>query len=199
MSLTRRDFVVGIGSAAALCAVGGVPALVGGNDDLLRPPGCQDEAAFIGACIKCDRCRSVCPQNCISLATVEDGLLKARSPKLDYHKGACTFCGKCQEVCPTGAVRSFDPAVERIGTAQLNPDRCVAWSSPGSCTKCMDACGYGAVSFDGGYPQVDVGKCNGCGFCEYVCPALSLRSLPEGEGRGIQVKPVSTAEGGEAA
>lgn len=197
MSLSRRDFVVGASSVAALCVVGGVPALVGSNDDVLRPPGALDEAAFIGACVKCDRCRSACPENCISVATVEDGLLKARSPKLDFHKGACTFCGRCADVCPTGAIAAFAPATPVIGTAQLNPDRCVAWSSPGSCTKCMEACKYGAVSFDSGYPQVDAGKCNGCGFCEYVCPALSLRSLPDGEGRGIQVHPVA-AQGGAA-
>lgn len=195
MSLTRRDFIGGVASAAALCGVGGVTVAFKGNESLLRPPGGQDESDFIGKCIKCDRCRSVCPQDCIGLATIEDGLLKARSPRMDFHKGVCTFCDRCIEVCPTGALQPFNPDVERIGLAELNRDRCVAWRNPGSCKKCVDACTYGAISMSDGIPVVDEGLCNGCGRCEHACPALVLLSLSEGQDRGIVVR---KAEGSRA-
>lgn len=192
MSLTRRDFIGGAASAAVMCGIGGISVAWKGNEDLLRPPGGQSEQHFIGECIKCDRCRSACPENCIGLSGIEDGLLKARSPRMDFHKGLCMFCNRCIEVCPTGALTVFDPAVDKIGVAVLNRDRCVAWKNPGSCIKCQQACAYDAVAIVDGIPVVDESLCNGCGACEYECPALVLTSLAEGQDRGIVVRKVSS-------
>jgi ferredoxin-type protein NapG len=36
-------------------------------------------------------------------------------------------------------------------------------------------------------PVVDSTKCNGCGLCERVCPALVLRTYIDGKVRGIEV------------
>lgn len=192
MSLTRRDFIGGAASAAVMCGVGGVSVAFAGNENLLRPPGGQTESHFIGECIKCDRCRSVCPEHCIGLAGIEDGLLKARSPKMDFHRGSCTFCDRCIQVCPTGALGEFDESHEKIGVAVLNTSRCVAWKNPGSCIKCEQACEYDAVEIVDGVPQVHEDRCNGCGACEYKCPALVLLSLSEGEDRGIVVRKVGS-------
>ena len=147
-ALTRRAFL-GLCAATAACAgVGGVGAAFAGQGDLLRPPGGQDEAALLGACLKCDRCRSVCPTGAVGLAQVEDGLLRARTPVMDFHRGWCDFCGKCQAACPTGALGAFDPAVDKLGVAVVQPDRCLSYLQ--TCTSCQDSCGFGALSFNAG-------------------------------------------------
>ena len=83
----RRTFVVGAVGVAALFAVGGVGKAVAGERALLRPPGAQDDQRLLGACIKCDRCRSVCPENVIDVAHLEDGLVNARTPEDELPSG----------------------------------------------------------------------------------------------------------------
>lgn len=153
---------------------------------LVRPPGGQDEIMLAASCIKCDRCRSVCHTGVISVATVNDGFLKARTPKLDFHKGSCDFCDDCRKVCPTGALSIFDPQVNKLGIAIIQKDRCVAYFD--GCTECQQACPYQAISLDAGsHPVVDAEKCNGCGVCENICPALVYRAFSGGTRRGVVV------------
>ena len=59
---SRRMFVAGALSVASLFALGGAGKALAGQRVPMRPPGAQDEARLWGACIKCDRCRSVCPE-----------------------------------------------------------------------------------------------------------------------------------------
>ncbi len=198
MSVSRRGFLVGAAATAVFCSVGGAAYVLSSDGLLVRPPGGQDEASFIAACLRCDRCRSVCPQSCIGLAKLENGLLEARTPQMDYRRGACTFCNRCIEVCPTGALRSFDPQNERIGIAVVSQESCLAWKSPGSCMKCEESCPYGAITIEGGVPVVHESACNGCGVCEYVCPALVLTSAKDGNGRGIVVKVLASVDGNDA-
>ena len=200
--VSRRSFVYGAVGIAGLCALGGVATVVG-EDDLLRPPGGQDEAAFLAACLRCDKCRSVCPQSCVWPSALEDGLIAYRMPKIDFHRGYCTFCNACIEVCPTKALGSFDPALNRIGLAVVDRDECIAYRT-GGCRVCVDACPYDAIALDGGgRPSVDEGLCNGCGACEYACPSASLGSYTGTGRRGINVTRVDSAaiprEGASAA
>ena len=185
-AMTRRSFV----GLAAVCAVGagvgGAGVAFAGEGELLRPPGGQDERALAAACLKCDRCRSVCPTGAVAVASVGDGFLRARTPVLDFHKGYCDFCGKCIEVCPTGALRSFDETAEKLGVAVVQKDRCVAYYQ--GCVECQKACPFEAIALDGdGHPVVDADRCNGCGVCEDVCPARVYRSFSGGTRRGIVV------------
>lgn len=183
---SRRAFVGLLASCAVCAGVGGVAQGIGPKEGLLRPPGAQDSAAFLAACVKCDRCRSVCPQGCVSVGTVSDSLLDARTPVLDMHRGYCDFCDKCYEVCPTGAIEPFDPATDRIGVAIVQSDRCIAYFN--GCTECYQRCPYGAITLDAGdHPIVDPQACNGCGLCENICPALVYRSFSGGSRRGIVV------------
>lgn len=194
MALTRRDFIGVAAATAVLGGTGGLTFLMGNNQLMLRPPGGQNENRLNGLCVKCDRCRSVCPLECISVAHVEDGLLQARTPKLDFHRGYCDFCNRCIEVCPTQALQPFDPSVQKIGVAEVRPERCIAWTNPGSCVKCEEVCRFDAIHFVDGLPVVDAEACNGCGECEFHCPALVYTSLSSGETRGITVVPAPYAE-----
>lgn len=194
MALSRRDFIATACAAAALFAIGGTAYASGsGEGTVVRPPGGQDVDRFLSLCLRCDRCRSVCPQGSISIAAFEDGFEGMRTPKMDFKKGICDFCGKCVAACPTRALRDFDPDSQKLGQARVVEESCVAWKSPGSCSKCKDACLYGAVSTQGGVPVVDTSKCNGCGRCENACPALALTSSKSVEKRGIVVEPASAA------
>lgn len=198
-NLSRRNFVVGVAGFASMCAIGGVAWAADdisrtGSDTLLRPPGGQDISHFAGSCIRCERCYSVCPQGCISIASMEDGFVQARLPKLDFTKGYCDFCeGRflCAEVCPVGALETFDPSREKIGVAVIDRDECVAFGI-GGCTKCVEACPFGAVAFIEGTerPEVIADACTGCGICEYICPSHSLRRYSGSSNRGIHVVPV---------
>lgn len=188
--MSRRTFACGIGGFIGLVALGGVGKLLPSDENVLRPPGGQDEAAFLALCLKCDKCRSVCPENCIVQSQLEDGLVSYRAPKIDFHRGYCTFCNECIAVCPTKALAPFDSAADKIGVAVVDESECIAFKR-GGCQACVDACGYGAISLtDAGRPVVDAGLCNGCGECEYVCPSASYTSYSGSGRRGINVAPM---------
>lgn len=200
---SRRTFVFGA-AALAVGAVAGVGSRpFAGACDTLRPPGAVDEAGFMARCIRCDRCISVCPNDVLYPLGIESGVLAVRTPALDFRAGNCTFCDLCRQVCPTKAVGPVDPYAPetgRIGGAQVVEDRCLAFETPGSCGICVDACPYGALSFDSGRrPVVDDAKCNGCGECVRICPANVNTSFAGGDVRGIRVATEKQlAQGGAA-
>lgn len=178
-----------------LLGIGGAAKILP-HKRLLRPPGGQDEKAFISRCVRCDRCRSVCPTSVIGLAHLSDSILDARTPVMKFHIGYCNFCNKCVEVCPTQALNPFDIQTVKIGLATVKQDICIAWDS-GGCTVCMTACPYQAITLDAQrHPIVDSKKCNGCGICEKVCPALVMRSYIGGNVRGIVVTPIAGRDEG---
>lgn len=188
LPVTRRGLLAGGALVAASLAVGGAATALAGENTPLRPPSAQDEEKFLAACLKCDRCRSICPLGSIRTATVEEGLLNWRTPVMDFRRGICDFCGKCEDVCPTGAIAGVSAESSRIGVAVVDQERCIAWIQ-GSCRVCADACPYEALSVDGsGRPVVDVTRCNGCGICENICPSNTYRSFSGGTKRGINIE-----------
>ncbi|MDR1421962.1 MAG: 4Fe-4S dicluster domain-containing protein [Coriobacteriales bacterium] len=211
--ISRRSLIAGVSGAVVLLGIGGV-ARVAVGDTPLRPPGGQDEQHFIGTCIRCGRCQNVCPRDAIKTCEFEDGIISARTPKVNYRlghissgykrlreaqtpllglleaegSGFCDFCNLCIENCPVGALVAFDPASEWIGEAVLATDRCIAYEKLGGCRKCVDYCPFDAITVDEfRRPVVIPEKCNGCGVCENICPASSYRTYHNDTRRGINV------------
>jgi ferredoxin-type protein NapG len=189
--ITRRQLIGGVAGAAALVAIGGATKAFAGDEELVRPPGGQDAARFLGNCIRCDRCRSVCPLDAITVAN-NDGLLNARTPKMTFRKGYCNFCGGellCVKACPTQALTSFDPDIDWIGPAVVDAEECIAFAKAGGCDRCVGACPYDAISLnEKKQPVVDLAKCNGCGYCEYICPSHKFRTYSGSAKRGINIE-----------
>lgn len=180
-AISRRDFALGAAGSCAVLALGGVKFVP--REQLLRPPGGQDEDWLLAGCLHCEKCREVCPHGVIAPAHMESGLRNVRTPRMDFKAGWCDFCEnveggpRCMAVCPTAALSSADPSKEVIGIAQLKKEWCLAYRGMG-CHECVDACPYGALSLDDhGIPVVDGQACNGCGACEFACISLSSGSL----------------------
>lgn len=192
--ITRRNFLQGACSMVILVGLGGLAEGLPSSASLLRPPGGQEQRWFESLCLRCDKCVEICPTSVVALARLEDGILQARTPIMNFHLGYCTFCNKCVDVCPTEALKPKDPGAYKIGVARVDMDNCIAWQW-GGCTACKTSCKYNAIRFDSSNrPVIDEDKCNGCGQCEYVCPAAKLRSLKVGQSRGIIIVPHKTAE-----
>lgn len=194
-SITRREMLGGVAGAGVLVAVGAGGKLAYASDDtqFLRPPGGQDESRFIATCIRCNRCLTVCPTEAISLANLDDGLVNARTPYMDFKQGSCTFCEGdylCVANCPTHALEPFDYEVDRIGLAVVDTSMCIAFSAQGGCHACLDdVCPYDAIiADDDNRPVVVDDLCNGCGICETICPSNVYRDFSEDGKRGINVE-----------
>lgn len=189
--VSRRAFMFGVGALAVGAACGGATRLCASPSPVLRPPGALAEADFMARCIKCERCISACPTDVLFPLGIEAGFANARTPSIGFEGDCCTFCDECRIVCPTGAIGVVDPLrpdLGRIGLAQVQEERCLAFLQSGACGVCVDACPYGALSFDGERrPVVDEALCNGCGECVHVCPANVLTSFAGGSTRGIEV------------
>lgn len=191
--LTRRSLIGGSIGAVALLALGGGAKAFASDGDFLRPPGGQDYERMLGACIRCDRCRSACDREAISVCTVSDGILNARLPRMNYEFGYCDMCGgayRCIAACPTGALTAFDADADKIGVAVIDESECLTYILSGKCdARCIDACSWDALSLDdAGRLQIDQSKCNGCGACQHVCPSNAYGSYSGSGRRGINVE-----------
>jgi ferredoxin-type protein NapG len=192
--MSRRTLLESFAGMGAMLCLG--PAAVGlhpsvaEQNKLIRPPGGQLESRFVALCVKCNRCEEVCPTNVVSIAHLRDGLLAARTPKLDFSLGYCNFCMKCIEVCPTHALQRVEKSKARIGVAVVLKDQCIPWQW-GGCTLCYEKCPVKAIRLDEQKrPVIDTAKCNGCGLCKKICPATELRSYQPGQTRGIEIESI---------
>lgn len=188
--MERREFCLGAASAAGLALLGSASLVPSSGESLLRPPGGYSEERLIGACIRCDRCRSGCPRHCISLGVLEQGLINVGTPVMNFTFGSCDFCEndsmgpRCVRLCPTGALALKADDNPLIGRAFLDADECV------HCGKCVPACTFEALTWDETtqLPIVDENACNGCGACEFVCPSASYGYYVGASHRAISVR-----------
>lgn len=179
---------------------------------VLRPPGAVEELEFLERCVKCDQCIRVCPTNVLQPAWFEPGLEGLWTPILNFRMGYCRLqCTACGQVCPTGAIQRISVARKlgregfqasgplRLGTAHIDPGRCLPHGKSIPCVVCQEVCPTSPKAIyvepvtrnlpDGtsvqlALPRVDIDRCIGCGICEYECPVV-------GDRRAIYV----TAEG----
>ena len=177
--VSRRQFCAAGAAAAVMVGAGGlgVFARESAHAVYLRPPGAESESALLAKCDRCQRCVQACPYNLIQPRPLSLDFPTVETPELLYKDGFCDFCMKCVEVCPTGALAWDASTADNIGVAKVISDACVAWQWQG-CTVCVDACPVeGAIVLDDrGRPVVNEDLCDGCGACEFECPAASLRA-----------------------
>ncbi|MBF0549134.1 MAG: 4Fe-4S binding protein [Deltaproteobacteria bacterium] len=150
------------------------------DTNLVRPPGAVPEPDFLAKCIRCGECMKACPTNTLQPVWWEAGIYGMFSPRtLARWDGCEQNCNLCGQVCPTAAIRSLpveEKKYAKIGTAQINRAKCVAWEQDRKCLICDEICPYNAIVFQPHpgqripVPFVEEQKCNGCGFCESRCP-----------------------------
>ncbi len=174
---------------------------------LIRPPGSLDELNFLSRCIKCNQCVRVCPTNALQPAWFESGLEGLWTPIFNFRIGHCQLnCTACTRVCPTGAIERLsidrklgqgdftDTGPIRIGTAHIDPARCLPISKGIPCVVCEEVCPTSPKAIYGEnllpaagrsatappqqeirVPRVDANLCIGCGICERFCPVVGER------------------------
>jgi len=158
-------------------------------EELIRPPGAQDEAEFLSRCIRCGECMKVCLTNGLQPALWEAGLEGLYTPRLVPRRGYCSYsCNLCGQACPTGAIPNLTLKTKQatpIGTAFVNRARCIACTEGDNCLVCEEHCPVSpkaitvvdqeVVNYRGErvkikMPVVNADRCIGCGSCEHVCP-----------------------------
>lgn len=201
--ITRRQFTIGACGTAALFGIGGLGFAFPGTTPC-RPPGGQDEIGLLAACIHCDKCQEACPTHAISMAGINMGLSKSRTPIMNFKRGYCDFCEesnggipKCVQVCPTHALTLPQGANAQntlIGVAKVTNDWCLSFRNM-TCRECFEACPFEAIEIDEySRPTIISDKCNGCGICEFVCISMISGSLALGAtDRAITIKPIDRA------
>ena len=188
--ISRRGFLAAGAAGAALVGVGGFGAVSRQADAAyVRPPGAASGAQLVAACDRCQRCLQACPYGIVTPVPLAENLVAYGTPMLSYRNAYCDFCMKCVDACPTGALSYGGERERDLGVAVVVKDACVAWDWAG-CTVCKDECPVeGAITLDDhDRPVVHADCCDGCGKCEQVCPAASLRAYDAGvSDRGIVV------------
>jgi len=191
--LERRRFLLSLMAGALVTAL--IPLLewMPGTRRFrrfLRPPGAKAEAEFLEACIRCGQCASVCPNKCIQLAGLEEGLRNLGTPQIAARARGCTLCMACTQVCPTDALAPLEPtkagkAAVAMGTAFVAEEICYSYSGR-TCGACYHACPLQGEALTLGLferPTVHAEHCVGCGLCEQACIHMpqAIRVMPRRE------------------
>ena len=156
---------------------------------LIRPPGAQDEGAFLSRCLRCSQCMRVCPTSGLQPALSEAGVEGLWTPRLVPRLGYCDFgCNACGQACPSQAIPALGLERKReaiIGLASVDRNRCLPWAYGVPCIVCEEMCPVPdkaikleviTVTDAQGKemalqrPVVRRDLCIGCGTCEHRCP-----------------------------
>jgi polyferredoxin len=193
----RREAIAALGVGLAAVPLGLAVARTETGQRVLRPPGALPEREFLATCLRCARCMKACPTGTLQPCHFSAGPNAIWSPRVVPRIGACERnCNLCGQVCPTRAIRPLtleEKSYAKLGTACINPPRCLAWGERRDCLICDEACPYNAiraVAVSPGSrvlgPEVITDACVGCGACELRCPVAgvaAIRVVPTGEER----------------
>jgi len=196
----RGDFFKSLGKlVAGFVAEQVEDAVTSAGPSLLRPPGAQDELAFLTACTRCDLCMLACPQGSILTAS-PSAVLAMGTPYISPRAMPCFLCEDlpCITACRDGALawplRTIKgeavegPRAVHMGVAVVDPGRCVTFpreEEPAlACQTCFDRCPYPEEAIrmvlppEGEVPRPEVvaEACTGCGLCVFGC-ATSVTSI----------------------
>jgi ferredoxin-type protein NapG len=163
----------------------------------IRPPYALDEADFLLACSRCDRCVEACPHQVIFKLPERLGAQVAFTPALDLLKKGCHQCedwpcvNACQDkalVLPNPELRENEaeqyeagPELPKMARAEINSKACLPYNGR-ECDACADSCPTpGALTWDMTLPIINLLVCTGCGMCREACvadpKAVNIRSL----------------------
>ncbi len=148
---------------------------------LHRPPGAVDELSFLMQCTKCDKCIAACSHDSLKRADVKYGAAVG-TPMIEPSETPCYLCDDypCISACPEKALLSN--TIINMGTAHLIQNKCFAYQGQ-ICDYFYTECPLKneAIVVENGKPRVISDVCNGCGICEYLCPApgTGIMVLPE--------------------
>ena len=169
--LSRRQFLSAL--FFGLLAGGGFKIRKGEKitDRILRPPAASKETEFTSLCVRCGECIKVCPSNGLKPCFLETGLEGLGTPRLIPRIGPCELCFLCYQVCPSSAIKKTRLGQFKIGAAEIDHSRCLAWGQGKLCLVCMEYCPVVAIRSDSEKrPIVNEAICIGCGTCEKQCP-----------------------------
>jgi len=156
-----------------------------GGRTVVRPPAALPEGRFKATCCRCGTCVRVCPTGIVRPSDDLSDPAGLLAPRLEFTKGYCLpDCDACGRSCPTGAIRRFEAAQKGrivLGRAEIRSEDCLVTAGR-ECDRCVAACPFGAIRMAGGtfdvHPEVDAGRCVGCGACQAVCPPGAVRIRP---------------------
>ncbi len=186
----RRDFLIGLGAAAGVGALGALTAGAGRKTTPqpmpVMPPGAQNFARFHAKCTACGLCIANCPGKTLKPAGLEYGWSGLGQPRLAFEIGKCEYeCHRCSSICPNGALKPMSLAVKqrkRIAMVDYLKPLCIVVVDHQDCGACAEHCPTGAlqmVPYEGTLtiPKVIPELCIGCGSCEYICPARPKKAI----------------------
>ncbi len=193
----RRTVIAGAAAGLVAAPLVEVPLVRDLPDPaLIRPPGSLPERDFLARCVRCGECMKVCLTNGLQPTALEAGLEGVWTPVLVPRIGYCEYsCTLCGQVCPTGAIEPLTVEAKqqvRIGTAFVDPARCLPIALGTECSVCEEHCPTATKAIqlveieapgpDGSprrvrRPVVDPEICIGCGICETRCPVVDLPAI----------------------
>jgi ferredoxin-type protein NapG len=145
----------------------------------IRPPYALDEADFVLACTRCDRCVEACPHQVIFKLSDRLGKIVSGTPALDLLKKGCHHCEEwpCVNACNDLALVLPKP-VSDIDQSEIEPELPMMARAEINSKVCLP---YNGRECDMTLPIINLLLCTGCGMCREVCvadpKAVNIRSL----------------------
>jgi len=205
---SRRDFLVGLAQTACGASLLGLGVSLFSQQSsafpahAVRPPGVNDEADFLSACIRCGLCVRDCPYDTLKLAELGEDVAVG-TPYFHAREIPCEMCEDipCVKACPTAAL---DPELTNIDDARMglavliDQETCLNFLGL-RCDVCYRVCPVidKAITLETHHnqrsgahavfiPTVHSEYCTGCGKCEKSCvlDTTAIKVLPKELAKG---------------